>query len=704
MADAPFSLYVDLPAIASITAASGTATVTTSSAHGLIVGDYIQIEGVTTTTAWNSVYQISAVASATEAKFVSATTGSATITSAIASRNMLNPLANYASAYRSNAVIVPISSVTMGKSGDGGGGSFGFVAIQDATPASGPWFANLPDNARVRLVKAATSSVPSSTESDVQFKGLVSSIDCRLNGGGVGTFCTVSVDDVNILLDKLTVNGSPSVRELTSLTLASNTKITATTKTPHQFAVGQKIRFKGVLMDHTTSQRATKSVINQPTEFTIESVDQANGTIVTTANPGFASSNITGLRISIGSASGTSPASIKNSKDRVTVFPGASSFHNLTAADVGTRVWFNSTTSGALVTWLSECELVIDAIVSEAAGGGIVLRALSGRPRPSNFAVSITSMRSYPEVDLTTPAGVGEYLVGSQTSETALVQQFFTKALQQNYQYDATLKRLLDVTDTSGVATLAGVLPEPIVITADTLQSALDTVVEQFSGVDGLERRYWIGTNRKLYYTTTSGTAVTPTYANAPIKIVTDSAGNPNASPSTIAASELSVNSRHTDIVKRLTVYPKSGTQSVKLYSELGYTARSGPVLEARLDAPTATSKSGIERAAKAFFLENAKPITSGSFTLSGYSTASYNDYGFMGGVYQTGAATYATATSWEPGQYVSIVAASLNLNGLYRVETVDVEFEPSSFVQRITVGFSRRPVGTLSDVVGSKR
>lgn len=707
MADAPFSLYVDISQVSSITTSAGTATLTTAQSHGLISGDYIQIEGVATTPAWNNVYQIVNVPNGTQAKFVTGTTGAAAVTSAVASRNLLNPLANYASAERNNAAIVPIGSITMSKSGDGGSNSFGFAVLQDATPAEGPWFSSLPDNARTRLVKCNTTTKPDASESDVQFKGLVGAVSSTLSGGGQGSITQVTVDDVNVLLDKLTIHGAPSKREISSMDLNAR-QFQVTTKTPHIFAASAtaKIRFKGVLAPHSSTTKATKTAINQPAEFTVSSVGSDGSTFETAFTallPNTGSINVGSL--AIGSASRVVPSAIRNDLTRITVFPATNFFHNLTAADVGTGVFFSTASgSGLLLEWLLDNEFVIDKIVAESAGGGVTLQCKSTRPRPATGTLTLGALRSYPEVDLVTPAGVGEYLVGAQTSETAIIQQFFTKALQQNYQYDATLKRLFDVTDTSGIAALSGKLPEAVIITADTLKSALDTVVEQFSGIDGLERRYWIGVDKTLYYATTSGTAVVPTYADAPLKIITSGAGSPEGTPSTIAARELSVESRHSDIIKRAQVYPKTGAQSAQLYNQLGYTTRSGPILEARLDAPLATTKSGVQRAAKAFFLENSKQIVSGSFTLAGLSTASYNEFGYMGGIYQTGATAYATASAWEPGQFVSVTAPSLSLSGLYRVETVDVAFERSSFSQRITIGFARRPVGTLSDIVRGKK
>lgn len=704
MPSAPFSLYIDLPKLSTLTVSAGTATLTTASAHGLVVGDYIQLEGVATTTAWNKVWQVSGAPNGTQVTFAAGTvTGTAELTDAVGARDLFNPLSNYGESYRSNAPIVPLGSVTMSKAGDGGGASFGFTVLQDVTPATGPWWTNIPDNARVRLIKCASGTTPAANESDVQFKGIVGNVSAGLNGGGQGSICQITVDDVNIILDRVTVNGDASARNINTIT-AFNRKLTITTYTTHRFKAGDTVAVSGVLFQHTNSDKATKSPINR-VNLTVESVATNKVQLVTNAlsAAAFPDGGHTLGRLTISSVTATTPTAVKNSKNLLTIYPGNNVFHNLTNADVGMMVYFTQGNggTGAIWTWMQESVFRINKIISENAGGGIIIEAINARPRPSGGSVTLATMRSYDlKVDLVPPVEPGQYALKDSMTEQEIVQNFFTVGLQTSYDYDSTLKRLFDINDTSGVAALTGKLPETVLIEADTFQSALDTVVENFSGVDGLERRFWLANDRKLNYKVTSGTASVPTYANAPLKIITAGAGDPYASPGTIAADQLVIDYRHSDIIKRVVVYPKTGKKTLKVYNEVGYAERSGPLLEARLDASLVGSSSGVDRAAKAFFMENHKPILSGSFTLRGYGTASFNEYGWQGGIYQTGAATYATATSWEPGQYVSIVAPSLSLDGLYRVETVDVVFEDSSFAQAITIGFSRRPVGTLSDIV----
>ncbi len=47
MATAPFQLWIDLPSVASAVRVSSTVTVTTTAAHGLTTGTYVQLEGFT---------------------------------------------------------------------------------------------------------------------------------------------------------------------------------------------------------------------------------------------------------------------------------------------------------------------------------------------------------------------------------------------------------------------------------------------------------------------------------------------------------------------------------------------------------------------------------------------------------------------------------------------------------------------------------
>ena len=210
MANAPFSLFVDLPQVASAVRVSSTVTVTTSSAHGLASGAYVQMEGATAAagTSMNTVAQIT-VTSGTAFTFSAAgSAGTATVGSACISQDVLNPLINYAGGTaRQAALYVDPASMQMSAAGDGETSSMSFTVMQDDTPSDGPWFTLIPDQARIRLYKVATGSVP--TDADLYFIGIVSGISARMNGSGQGTIADVSIEEVNSILDRLVVFGQP---------------------------------------------------------------------------------------------------------------------------------------------------------------------------------------------------------------------------------------------------------------------------------------------------------------------------------------------------------------------------------------------------------------------------------------------------------------------------------------------------------------
>jgi hypothetical protein len=136
-----------------------------------------------------------------------------------------------------------------------------------------------------------------------------------------------------------------------------------------------------------------------------------------------------------------------------------------------------------------------------------------------------------------------------------------------------------------------------------------------------------------------------------------------------------------------------------------GYTVRPGsPAFDDIIEAPTSTQDAGaeIDRISRAFFLERHKPLLSGSFTLRGSGTQSFNQYGFNSGYAQTGASTFALVEGWRPGQFVDITCAELALSGLYRVEQVDWALEPGSFTSVVRITFNRKPPSTLTRMLNA--
>jgi hypothetical protein len=141
----------------------------------------------------------------------------------------------------------------------------------------------------------------------------------------------------------------------------------------------------------------------------------------------------------------------------------------------------------------------------------------------------------------------------------------------------------------------------------------------------------------------------------------------------------------------------------VQNYLDSGYTLRPlSPRFDDVIEAPTrsANVQAEVGRVATAFFLERHKPILSGSFTVRGRGTESFNQYGYNSGYAQTGASTFALVEGWKPGQWCSIECAELGLTGLYRIEQVDWGLEPGSFTSYITVTFNRKPASILTNLL----
>jgi hypothetical protein len=90
-----------------------------------------------------------------------------------------------------------------------------------------------------------------------------------------------------------------------------------------------------------------------------------------------------------------------------------------------------------------------------------------------------------------------------------------------------------------------------------------------------------------------------------------------------------------------------------------------------------------------------AAPQRSITFSVRGADTTN-TPYGFVKGYKQTGASTYALQDGWEAGQYVSIVASSLDLSGLYRIESLTMSFEPGSMIRQFDLTCERVPRNPL--------
>jgi hypothetical protein len=694
MAVAPAQLWIDLVDPTTIVGASpgaGTATVTISAAHGLVPGDYVQINGVTSKTGFNGVFQIQTTPASTTFTILTSQTGTTTssdISNAVVSRDLYNPLGNYSPTYKTSALVIPLSSVSLSKSGDGSGGSFGFVVIQDASPTT-PWFVPIPDNSRVRLVDKSTGGTPASTESDVLFKGIIASVQSGLNGSGLGSIAQIECDDVNVILDKLTIVGTPTLRSVNTFDhdvngasgygiVRTGGSVTVTTESSHIYAAGQTAVVSGAIGGNGSALSNRNIIISTITDSSFTGAMAGTATsqnsTLTMGSVAFRTANMKEVRVSTLQATGITSQMLNSTEF---------TFSNVS---VGTSV-----NHSAINDWMNNNTFT--AAATSTLGNKHYIYRTAGDDRPAatvgttyaELAAISGVVYTNPTVDLTVPQSANDLTLAASLTEGSAVATVLTRGLNTLVKGDKVLQRLIDTSDTTGITDTGSKVSFATVISPGSLQSAIDSIVEAYSGTDGIERRYWLGPNKKFYYLKKS----TPSSATAPLRIVVDSSGDPYANPGSINPRSLQVNYAHDGVIKKVRVIPKSviaKENGIRKYTKY-QTARSGPLLEATIDAPNASTSALIDVAAKAFFVENYKPILSGQLVIRGYGTASYNQYGFSGGYNEAG----SLVTSWDVNQWVRITSQSLNLSGLYRVEAVDVEYEDDSFFQKITVSFARK-------------
>lgn len=218
MPNAPYSLYVDVGAPISIVKSGTTVTVTTSSPTPVVTGAFVQMDfdpEDALGSACAGVFQATAVSGTvftyTAAGTTAGTVGSNVTGDGVVSMDFLNPPTNYTGAARLSAPYIELESFQMSASGDGSSDAMGFTVLQDVTPSAGPWFSQIPDDARVRLIKKETGTTPATDLSDVFFHGIVSAVSAEMNESGQGSIVSVDIADVNVILDKTTVAGQGSV-------------------------------------------------------------------------------------------------------------------------------------------------------------------------------------------------------------------------------------------------------------------------------------------------------------------------------------------------------------------------------------------------------------------------------------------------------------------------------------------------------------
>jgi hypothetical protein len=670
---------------------SSTVTVTTTTPHAVVTGAYIQFgSGLGTAgTSMNGVYSATVTSGTTFTFTAAGSAGTADITTAFIAYDLMSPLIDYASAARQAALYVDLDSITMSASGDGSGVTFGVTINQDDTPSDGPWFNLIPDQTRIRLIKANTGATPALDKSDVYFTGSILSLDASINGSGQGTTTDVQLQDANALLERLMIYGN-QVSPKKGLTdggfVRAANVTTVTTPSAHGYGVGQKVEITSVNGGLNKSFNGAFTISATPTSRTFQ---YSNAGTATTGNQW---QTITRAVLRTKSFNRVLVETSGNSwiNERATV-----TIRGVTSSNAQAQNYINGTHSGQNVRFSGSNEVMITLPSSVSSN--------------TTFNVSSGQIKGEP---LITPVGSPDqriFVMRSGESEAAAASRMLT-IINQYKDEDYPLNRLIDTADDSLIiGSTTELLKESAQIPATSLRSALDTVVETFSGQDQKERRYYIDAAGRLNYRL-ADSASAPTYATAPYSIITSGAGTPDTTTgkATLAPYSLKVTWDH-DTTKSVVFTPSSNGRKepavVQDYTQVGYTARPGaPILDQQLDFPTATGNAGaqMQTAAKSYFLERHKPLLSGTFTLRGAGTAAHNEYGFSAGYAQTGASTFALVNRWEPGQWVEVTSAELGLSGFYRVEAVEWSLEPGAFLQVITITFNRRPQNGLTNLVAA--
>lgn len=708
MATAPYQLWVDCPAIASAVRTSGTVTITTVSNHSLVPGAVIALEGITGSAGTSMVgaWTVATTPSGSAFTFVSAgSAGTASVLDddsnykAALSQDLFNPLINYSGTARNAALYIPTESVQMAASGDGAGATMRFSIMQDDTPAAGPWWLLTPDEARVRLIQKDTGTSPATDGTDVLFLGTISTVSAGLSGSGQGTRADISVEDSNAVLDRLVVFGKPvSAKQIASESrngiVRTSNVTTVRTTSAHGYAVGMAFTITNVLGGSGTSFNGNFTIATVPSSTTFT----FNQTGTNSSGADF---------IDIISVARTS----SRSANQVRIV--LSEAHGLRDGDTIKVVGINNTQQA--VEDLIESQVFTGSSM-RTAGTATIDVTLATR-RVSNWGTFSLKAQSYvrtPVASTVTPAsGANQASIGinGNESETSAVTKMLG-VVSANKGDDYALNRILKSTDTTKIVGSTKPNQAGIAFPAGTLRAALDSIVEAYSGMDSKDRRYFVDTAGRLTYGLTDLASV-PTYATAPYKIITTGVQNPNTTTAaaTIYPDRLVVDwDYHTTkeaLVITSSITNEPSATRVQNYVDSGYTLRPlAPRFDEVVEAPTrsANVQAEIGRVANAFFLERHKPVLSGSFTIRGRGTQSFNQYGYNSGYAQTGASTFALVSGWKPGAWCDITCAELGLSGLYRIEQVEWGLEPGTFTSFIIVTFNRKPAQMLTKLLNQAR
>jgi hypothetical protein len=758
MATSPFQLWVEMAPIASAIRVGSTVTITTSSPHGFTTGAYIEVESATGSvgTSLNGVYQANVTSGTTFTYTAAGTAGTAVVTAAALSYDLFNPIIDYAAANRQAALYAIPESVQMSATGDGSGASLSFTVAQDDTPAAGPWYTLIPDEARVRLVKANTGTTPAADKSDLLFISSIRGISARMSGSGQGTTADVDLVDPTAQLDRLVVYGSPFNAKFiaTGGAVRSSNVVTITSTAKHGLVAGSIVLINGINGGAGTSFNGRFTVASAPTTTTFTYAQTgANATGNTVATPSAAAFETRSKQL----VKYTVPSGHGFLKDDLIKISGAS--HSSTAVLPYINGQFKI--SGVTAT---EIFVVLPVVTNFSSG---------------SFTVSGATITPYGRFADRGDRSPKRARIAAGVTDATAVQQMLN--IMDQYKFnDYALQRILNTGDTSAIIETSGtrnVIDK--VIPSDTLRSQLDTVLETFTAIDGKERRYWVNTSGQLAMQAVDVTA-RPTYATAPYKIIVSGPGTPNTitTAATLAADAIELSYDHQTTKNVVMSIPNNATDTdtiyARTYQEAGYTVRpNAPQFDELLDVPLVSARwyIDLDAASKTFFLERRAPILSATFRLTGAGTASHNNLGWnagyalltlgtmssasrtgstvtitmatahglasgaqviiagitgaagttMNGTFTctvttttaftytaagtAGAGTVTAATAfgaklvkkWEPGQWVDVAAPELGLSGLYRVEQVDFEFSPGSFFQIYTITINRGPTRTMT-------
>lgn len=647
---APYQLWMDLAPIASAIASNGTVTVTTSSDHGITPGAYVQLGSLTGPgTAFSGVAQVATVTSGSAFTCVIGTaSGTATVTTAFLSYDLFNPATNYAAGTaRNGALYLDLGSFQMSANGDGTGSTMGFVVLQDVTPSGGPWWTDIPDNTRFRFVKKDTGSTPASDGSDVFFLGMLTSLDASLNESGQGSQCSVSLGDVNVLLDRTGVFGKVTTGATArygvngGITRTSNVT-TVTTTADHGFVVGQAIKVSGVAGGENASFNGTFRIATVPSARTF-----------TYSNAGTNAVNRE-MRMT-GARDGT-----KNDRIVLTAFSAANN-PNLQSGDTitlnfsGTLSGFTSNTTFAR---LIRGTFSGDKVIRNSASQITVVLPSPYTQTWGSLASLTFYLTAVPVITDASNNGQSVITLPGGLSEDAAIGQILS-IVNAYKSEDYPFQRLLSTSNTSQIVGSTSVVSgDAIQFSATTLRSAMDTIIETFTA-DARPRRYFIDLAGRLNYEIIDA-AAQPLYPDAPYALTTNAIGSPNTATTkaTVNPFNLEVSWDHDTTKQALFNIPGIGVGTNNVSRIVDYddivnnegtaifTTRAGsPKLAAVVDYPTAVKNPGaqVQRAAQAFYHERYAPLLTVRAQLRGGGTASWNALGFSSGY---GAKTIGTINS----------------------------------------------------------